>query len=163
LTTAWVDSTIAQLSTLKPIRHSSYNLQRDMVLNFGSSITGYYNDKVKNEYTIINDTAKYAYFDSNLYPILLEWLPLKLGYTQDISIYDYNPSAKIGFFKASVQEVKDGTYSTIKSGTMEVWIVVVTDEISNGVSTYYIDKKDRKLWRQEINAGGRQMLMQRVE
>ena len=45
--TIWIDSTVADLKTLKPIRHSSYNMQRDMVLNFGKVVTGFYNDKIK--------------------------------------------------------------------------------------------------------------------
>ena len=161
--TPWVDSTSADIKTLKPIRHSSYNAQRDMVLNFGKVVSGFYNDKTKNQNTIIHDTTNVDYFDSNLYPTVITWLPLKEGYKQDISIYDYNPSAKIGVLKASITEVKTGTYKTVKSGNKEVWIVIVTDEISNGVSTYYIDKADRKLWKQEISAGGRNMMMQRTE
>ncbi|MEO7988064.1 MAG: hypothetical protein ABI663_00900 [Chryseolinea sp.] len=162
-TTPWVDSTSADTKTLKPIRHSSYNAQRDMVLNFGKVVSGFYNDKAKNQNTVIHDTTKVDYFDSNLYPTLITWLPLKEGYKKDISIYDYNPSAKIGVLKASVTEVKNGTYKSINSGNKEVWIVTVADEISNGISTYYIDKADRKLWKQEISVDGRNMMMLRTE
>ena len=42
----WVDTTIANISTLKPVRHASYNMQRDMALNFGKVVTGFYNDKL---------------------------------------------------------------------------------------------------------------------
>lgn len=51
-------------------------------------------------------------------------------------------------------------------GIKNVWIVTVADEIGNGKNdfmTYYIDKKDRKLWKQEINAAGRKMIMIRKE
>ena len=84
----WVDSTSADSKTLKPIRHSSYNTQRDMVLNFGKIVTGFYNDKIKKQNTFISDTTKTDYFDSNLYSVLLGWLPLKEGYKNDIAIYD---------------------------------------------------------------------------
>ncbi len=30
----WIDSTIADIYTLAPVHHSSYNMQRDRVLNF---------------------------------------------------------------------------------------------------------------------------------
>lgn len=162
----WTDTTVANLKTLKPIRHASYNMQRDMVLNFGNTVTGFYDDKIKKRKTIVNDTTNSDYFDSNLYPVLIGWLPLNDNYSQDISIYDYNPSAKIGVIKASIKKVSGGTYQTEKSGIRNVWVVTVTDEIGNGEngeSTYYFDKTDRKLWKQEINANGRKMMMQLVE
>jgi hypothetical protein len=164
--TPWTDSTIADSRTLAPVYHSSYNMQRDMVLNFGNPVTGFYNDKMKNSKTIISDTVKGDYFDSNLYPTLLRWLPFKTGYTKDIPVYDYNPSGKKGILKASITYVKKGVYNSAVSGSHPVWIVTVSDEIGggeNGVSDYYIDMADRKLWKQEINAGGRKMLMQRTE
>jgi hypothetical protein len=161
--TPWEDSTVANLKTLSPIRHSSYNMQRDMVLNFGNTVTGFYKDKIKKSTTIINDTTKSDYFDSNLYPVLIGWLPLDNNYKQDISIYDYNPSAKIGVIKASVKNVSSSTYQTDKNGIRNVWIVTVSDEIGNGVNTYYFDKVDRKLWKQEIDANGRKMMMKLVE
>jgi hypothetical protein len=164
--TPWVDSTIADIKTLKPIRHASYNMQRDMVLNFGKIVTGFYNDKMKKSTSVINDTTYTDYFDSNLYPVLIGWLPLSDNYKQDISIYDYNPAAKIGVIKASVKNVTGSTYLTDKNGLRNVWVVTVSDEIGkgeNGISTYYFDKADRRLWKQEIETNGRKMLMKLVE
>lgn len=164
--TPWIDTTIANISTLAPVRHASYNMQRDMVLDFGKIVTGFYNDKLKQQHTVISDTTATGYFDSNIYPVLITWLPLKEGYKQDISIYDYNPSGKTGIIKASIKQVTSGTYESMISGSMDVWVVTVVDEIGNdknGFMTYYIDKKDRRLWKQEINTGGRKMLMQRKE
>lgn len=158
----WTDSTIADIATLKPVRHASYNAQRDMVLEFGKVVTGYYFDKLKKANTVISDTTRTGYFDSNIYPALLGWLPLSEGYHQDINIYDFNPAAKSGILKASVNTVKSGTYSSAHSGTRNVWIVSVSDEIGNGgngTSTYYFDKADRKLWKQEIEANGRKLEM----
>ncbi|MDB5208717.1 MAG: hypothetical protein JWR72_3792 [Flavisolibacter sp.] len=162
----WIDTTIADISTLAPIRHTSYNMQRDMVLNFGKIVTGSYNDKLKQQDRLISDTTGTAYFDSNIYPALIAWLPLNEGYKQNIAIYDYNPSGKTGVIKASIENVASGIYESIKSGSRNVWVVTVTDEIGNGKDgfmIYYIDKNDRKLWKQEINAGGRKMIMQRKE
>jgi hypothetical protein len=162
----WIDSTVAEIKTLKPIKHTSYNTQRDMVLNFGKVVTGFYNDKMKIKTSMISDTTKNDYFDSNLYPVLIGWLPLKNDYNQDISIYDYNPSAKIGVIKASIRNVTSQTYLTDKNGIRNVWVVTVSDEIGNGengVSTYYFDKVDRKLWKQEINASGNKMMLKLVE
>ncbi|MGF7218277.1 hypothetical protein GGR92_004454 [Spirosoma lacussanchae] len=159
----WVDSSICAKATLKPIRHVSYNAQRDMVLDFDRVVTGFYTDKRLGKTTRISDTTRAAYFDSNIYPLLIRWLPLKEGFTQKLAIYDYNPSAKTGVITASVNEVSSSTYTSRKVGTRAVWVVDVTDEISNGKSRYFIDKADRKLWKQTIEAGGRSMMMVAVE
>jgi hypothetical protein len=162
----WIDSTIASAATLEPIYHSSYNEQRDMTLNFGKIVTGIYFDKVKNSTTIINDTTKEDYFDSNIYPTLIRWLQLREGYKQDIAIYDYDPTIKGKVIKASVQNVKKGIYQSKNSGVHPVWIVTVSDEIagsSNGKSTYYIDTNTRKLWMQEMDIRGSKMMMQLIE
>ena len=159
----WIDSSICEKTTLRPIRHASYNQQRDMVLNFGQIVKGFYTDKKQGKNTPINDTTRTTYFDSNLYPVLIRWLPLKNGFTQKIAIYDYNPSAKIGVIGASVNGVSSATYNSQKSGLREVWIVDVTDEISNGKSQYYVDKVSRKLWKQTMEAGGRNMMMVAIE
>jgi hypothetical protein len=165
MTTTWVDSSIADYKTLKPIRHSSYNGQRDMVLKFGNIVTGYYNDKIKKEVSEIQDTTNGAYFDSNLLQSLISWLPLKENYQKDISIYDYNPKGKIGVLNASVQCVKKGTYLTKKSGVRAVWIVSVVDEIGEGknISTYYIDIMDRNIWMLLVEASGRKMMLELIE
>jgi hypothetical protein len=163
--TPWIDTTVAKAADLTPIRHTSYNQQREMVLNFGKTVTGYYHDKLKNVRTPINDTPQTPYFDSNLYPALISWLPLSENFKQDINIYDYNPSGKIGLLKASVNKVTSGVFKTTRAGNIKVWIVEVTDEISLGKTamTYYIAQLDRKVWKQEINAGGRKMEMLRIE
>ena len=159
----WIDSSVASLNDLSPLYHSSYNGQRDMVLQFGKPVTGYYLDKTRKKNTVISDTVTQLYFDSNLYPYLLGLLPLKEGYTQEINIYDYNPSGKIGVIKARVKDVQSGAYLSANAGTREVWVVTVQDEIGSGpvesTSIYYFDKTDRKLWKQDIILGARKMLM----
>ena len=148
-------------------RSNEKQSRREMVLNFGPIVTGYYNDKVKQEKIQIIDTTRTSYFDSNLYPALIAWLPLKEGYTQDLSIYDYNPSGTIGVIGAFIQMVSSGRYQSIRSGLRDVWVTTVRDEIGGdkhqSSMTYYIDKADRRLWKQEINIGTRKMLMLRKE
>jgi hypothetical protein len=159
----WIDSTVADISTLQPIMHSSYNAQRDMSLRFGKIVTGFYNDKLKKTNVAVSDTITAPYFDSNIYPALVRWLPLKDGYTCEIPIYDYRPD-KSGVIKATVTKVESGVYNSPKSGSRNVWQVTVTDEISgdnSGYSIFYIDKEDRRLWQQEVSAGGRKMLIVR--
>lgn len=162
----WIDSSIASLATLRPIYHSSYNMQRNMVLYFGKVVKGFYFDKLKICNTVISDTTTTGYFDSNLYPALIRWLPLSNGYQQSIYIYDYNPASKIGVIKAAVTNVTPGEYLSKTRGLRAVWIVTVKDEIGNGengVSTYYVDKADRKLWQLSIDSGGKKMLMQLLD
>jgi hypothetical protein len=145
------------METLAPVYHSSYNMQRNMALNFGKVVTGFYLDKAKQQFSLISDSSSETYFDSNIYPLLISWLPLKDGFTKTISIYDYNPAGKRGVIRANITGVKSGL---LENRETPVWIVTVTDEINNmpGSSMiYYIGKSDRKLWRQEINAGGRKL------
>lgn len=88
------------------------------------------------------------------------------AYTATLQLYDFNPNGKTGLLKAFVTQVRSGTYTTAKEGDRAVWLVTVRDEIGggeNGESVYYFDKQDRRLWKQEINAGGRKMEMVRVE
>lgn len=136
-------------------------MQRDIELNFAkTNVTGFYLDKADNNKITINETVKNDYFDSNLYPQLIRWMPLKQGYKTEISIFDYNPKAAIGVIKAYVLDTKQD-----KLNNIDVWIVTATDDISSkqAVSKYYIDMKTRDILKQEINIGPRKMLMERAK
>lgn len=156
----WVDETTAELPQLKPIKHTSFNTQRDMSLNFGKTVTGYYTDKVTNAKTEINEKVDGSFFDSNLYPQIIRWLPLKDNYKTDIAIFDYNPKSGSGLMKAHITNTQKGSFQN-----KEVWIVSVTDDISSNAvkMTFYIDTKSNQLLKQEIDAGGRKMLIERIE
>lgn len=156
----WVDSTIVETKNYKPIYHSSYNQQRDMVLQFGDKVTGYYLDKKSNIRTKISEEVDKPFFDSNFYPQLLRILPLKNGYSRTISIFDYNPKSNIGVITATIKSTEE---TTIKhhGKLKQVWKVETTDEISNNsaIITYYIDMITRKLLKQELDIGGIKMIM----
>ncbi len=156
----WTDSTVAKLPSLKPMYHSSYNQQRDMVLNFEKTVNGYYLDKTTNKKTIIAQKVNNDFFDSNLYPQLIRWLPLKEGYSSLLTIFDYNPKSTSGIQNVYIKGTKRGLLNS-----REVWIVTVTDDISNNSvkNTYYIDINTNKLLKQEIETGGRKMFMELVE
>lgn len=47
------------------------------------------------------------YFNSNSYPVMIRFAPLKENYTAEISIFDYNPNAKKGLIKAYILDVKN--------------------------------------------------------
>jgi hypothetical protein len=163
VSSGWVDSTVANWRTLRPVYHSSYNAQRDMALHFGPIVRGFYHDKSKQTNYEVNDTVGGGYFDSNLYPLIIGWLPLREGYSAVMKIYDYNPSSgHKGLLNARVHGVRSGSYKTLRRGSREVWIAEVSDELGSDPSSrsfYYIDKKTRQLWLQEIIAGGRKMAM----
>ena len=161
--TKWVDTTIARISDLKPIYHSSYNQQRDMVLNFDESVTGYYFDKKTNTKREIAESTSGSFFDSNIYPQLMRWLPLNKGYHVTISIFDYNPSAKTGVIKAFIKNVEKGKMPG--NSVRDVWMVKVTDDITENkaISTYYIDSDTRRIIRQEYDVQGRKMVMELID
>lgn len=157
----WKDETVAVFPGFAPVKHTSFNVRRDMLLDFENknTVTGYYLDKAKNEKTEINETTDGKFFDSNLYTQLIRWLPLKEGYTTELAIFDYNPASGKGIMKAYITGTKEGTYRN-----RPVWLVSVTDDISQqkAVSTYFIDSKTRELLKQEVDMGPRKMVMERL-
>jgi len=162
--TKWIDSTIVETLNFKPLYHSSFNQQRDMVLNFGEKITGYYLDKQTGTKTQISEEVEKPFFDSNFYPQLMLLLPLKDKYSNTISIFDYNPTSKIGVITATIKNTEQATIE-FNGKKIEVWKVETSDDISNNsaISIYYIDITTRKILKQEIDFGGRKMLMELVE
>jgi hypothetical protein len=160
--TVWIDSTIAERNSLRPVYHSSYNAQRDMTIRFGSSITGSYADKQKGTILSIADTIPSAFFDSNMYPTLIRWLPLRTGFTKDFPVYDFNPNGKTGVMKVSVICVRQSDYRHRSMEVKRVYLVTVKDEISQGTTTYFIDVATRKLWKIVIAIGERKMMMEAI-
>jgi len=162
--TKWIDTTIVETKNFKPVYHSSYNQQRDMILKFGEKITGYYLDKQTGTKTQISEKTDKPFFDSNFYPQFIRLLPLKDKYSNTISIFDYNPKSKTGVLTATIKNTEKATIN-FNGKQQQVWKVMVTDDISNNtaVSTYYIDILTRKTLMHEIDFGGRKMLMELVE
>ena len=146
MTGRWMDSTITEEGTLKPLYHASYNLQRDIVIRYsGNYVTGYYYDKGTQITTPISDTIRAKYFDSNFYPFLITALPLKEGYTAKFAIYDYAGPQKHGQLGASVDSVKKTTI-IIGSKRIAVFEVSVFDEISNGWTRHYVGVNDHAIY-----------------
>ena len=156
----WIDSTVVSINNFKPIYHSSYNQQRDMVLKFNKKITGYYLDKQTNIKTQIFETADKPFFDSNFYPQLIRLLALKEGYTNTIHIFDYNPKSKTGVITATIKNTIETTIE-YEGEVRHVWRVETSDDITDNTtkSFYFIDKSTRQLLKQEIDFGGRKMIL----
>ncbi|MDX1904998.1 MAG: hypothetical protein SFU27_12645 [Thermonemataceae bacterium] len=157
----FVDVTEYHLSNLKPIFHTSNNDQRFLTVVYGDTIHAIYrnaSDKRITSYVeIINN--KLNYFESSTYQNIIRWLPLKEGYTNDIAIYNYDPNSRTGIFNVKITQVISEKYKTMKSGVRDVW--KVTELYENLNTVHYIDKEDRKIWKQEVNGG--KMVMLRVE
>lgn len=160
-TMKWTDSTVAAINSLQPIYHSSYNQHREMVLNFEGRVTGYYLNKKTKTRTTIDEPIYQPFFDSNIYPQLIRWLPLKENYSATISIFNFSPPLKKGKMNATITNVLRETIRS-KGEEIEVWKVVVTDDISDNqaLTTYYIAIETRELLRQETTINGRVMLME---
>jgi len=131
-----------------------------MTLNFDEKVTGYYFDKKTNTKNTISETTSGSYFDSNMYPQLIRWLPLNNEYHKTISIFDYNPSAKTGVIKAFIKNVEKGKVSG--NGDRKVWVVKVTDDLSDNkvIMIFYIEINTRQIIRQEVDMQGRKMIME---
>jgi len=162
-TSAWVDTTIVKANTFEPLYHSSYNQQRDMVLQFSEEVTGYHLDKASGNRKEITVPVDGPFFDSNFYPQLIRWLPLEEGYSTTMAIFDYNPKSEIGIMAATIKNTEETTLD-IDGITTRVFKVTATDDISNNTatSTYYIAVDSRKMVKQEIEVGGRKMVMERI-
>ena len=154
----WTDSTIVKTSNFTPEYHSSYNSMRDMVLKSDKDkVTGYYLDKKTQKKDNIDIPAT-QYFDSSSYAMLIRFLPWKVHYYAEISIFDYNPkSEKKGMMKAYILDTQKSEY---KGKT--VWVVKTNDDISNKTTTttYYIDPVTRKIVKQEMDMNGRKMFLE---
>ncbi|RZJ49998.1 MAG: hypothetical protein EOO19_04235 [Chryseobacterium sp.] len=157
----WVDSTLVKISDFQPIYHSSYNSMRDMTLKFEKNkVTGYYLDKKTQKKDNIDEDLSSEYFDSNSYPGLIRFLPLKEHYSTEMPIFDYNPAAKKGVIKAYIEDVNSGELNG-----KQVWIVKTTDDIQDRktIVTYYINTLTREVLKQEIDSNGRKMVMETVK
>ncbi|WP_415328921.1 hypothetical protein [Chryseobacterium sp. MMS23-Vi53] len=157
----WVDSTLVKIPNFQPIYHSSYNLSREMVLKFEKNkATGYYLDKKTQKKDDINENISTEYFDSNAYPGLIRYLPLKEHYSTEMPIFDYNPTAKKGIIKAYIEDINKGELNG-----KQIWIVKTTDDIQDRktIVTYYLDIATREVLKQEIDSNGRKMVMETVK
>ena len=161
---SWVDSTVASMRNFRPIYHSSYNQQRDMVVRYKeSNVEGSYNDKRKGAVTPFLDTVAGWYFDSNIYPHLLAWLPLRKGYTSQIPIYNFGGPGNMGIFSVSIKSVTKDTYTTSLNEVVKVYSVDIVDGSSQSSSQYLIGQKNRKTYKITTQTSRGKMVMQLVD
>lgn len=158
-TDLWIDTTIADATTFKPIYRSSFNKDNAYVLKYSNEVTGYYFNKQTQKRNTIQEPIKDAFFDSYAYPYFLGLLPLTTGYKNDIAVYDYKPDNKSNTKKTRIEEVKSNIYASGVTGEHKVWQVSVFEEATNDKYEYYIDKESRRIWKIEILAKGQKLLI----
>lgn len=156
----WTDTSIADVTTLKPVYRASDNSDKQYHIKYGAAIEGYYYDKRSGKGCQVKENNKGDFFDSFIYPYLLGALPLSSGYKAVLPVYEYKPEAKSMISNTHITEVKSSMYSSDVTGEHDVWQVSVLEEGTNVKYEYYIDKESRKLWKAEILAtNGRQYLL----
>ncbi|MBC9931570.1 hypothetical protein [Chitinophaga qingshengii] len=155
----WKDTAVSDLNTFKPIYLASHNTMKDLVVNFGSDITGYHIDKKTGEKKQIKEAGNRSFVDSYTYPFILSLLPLTTGYKTDFSVYEYKPTNTDNVKKALVTEVKSNVYVSKFTGKHDVWEVTVVEPSTNDRMISLIDKKTRRLWRTDMFANGQEVKM----
>ncbi len=146
----WKDTSISDAKTYKPIYRSSFNVDKEYVLDFGTTITGYYLDKKTKKRTSIKDASTSVFFESYTYPHLLAALPLEIGYRNELPVYDYKPENSDNVKKSIIEETRSGIYKSSITGEHKVWQVTVFETATNQRYIYSIDKVNRKLYSVEI-------------
>jgi hypothetical protein len=154
----WVDTSISDANTLKPVYRSSITPDRRTILRFGKEVTGYYKDASIPQKNILEPLAN-DFFESYTYPYLLSALPLKAGYRASLSVYEYVPGQSSNTKKAIITSVTSNTLNSEFSGEHKVWQVSVVEEKTNDLYEYYIDKEGGRLWKIEVISKGQHTLM----
>ncbi|MBW0178388.1 hypothetical protein [Sediminibacterium sp.] len=155
----WIDTSIADANSLKPLYRSSVNPNRTLELKYDKAITGYYFDKQAKKKHVINEASKEPFFDSYFYPYLLGSLPLNSGYRTTMKVYDYKPANSSNIKTTRVEEVRTNMYTSEMTGEHSVWQVSVFEEATGEKYEYYIDKDSRRLWKIEIQAANGQRFL----
>ncbi len=155
----WMDTSIADINTFKPLYRSSFSKDRDFVIRYSKDISGYYNDKQTKKRKVVKEQVKIQFFDFYIYPYLLGLLPLSAGYKKDLMVYDYKPENASNIQKTRIEEVKSNVYTSSLTGEHKVWQVTVFEETTKDRYQYFIDKDTRRIWKIEISAKGQQLML----
>lgn len=119
-----VDSSLNDLATLAPIRHSSTGAGRTMMLDFaGAAVRGRYIPDGKAP-VAINQHFSAAPYDSNIFDLVIAALPLSEGYVTSIPLYVYEQGGLL-WWKATVSGTEN--VGTANGGTVEAWTVDIEE------------------------------------
>jgi hypothetical protein len=153
----WRDTSIAHSKTFHPVYRSSSSPDKEMVLRYDSTVTGYYRDKSKQRVIQVKETVTQGFFDSYMYPYLLGLLPLRSGYKTDIAVFEFNPASVSYFKKSKVEEVTSSMFKSTLTGDHQVWQVKVFEEATGEIYSYSIDKQTGRIWKIEILSKGQKL------
>lgn len=143
----WKDHIVADGTNFKPISFDSERSDRNLNLNFGNEITGYYESHNNQKKTIIKEKSNGLFFDITTYPYILPALPLAEGYKAIIPVYDYEAStAKSRYSNVLITGVYSDFFSSNFSGIHRVWRVEAFEESTKQTYQYYIDQTTQKFW-----------------
>ena len=162
---SWVDSLTIDWSTLAPIRHKSVNMQRDILINYGQKVDGFYFDKIKKIKTPFSYSVDEPVFDSGFYLSLFQLMSLEsISSPMEFRIFDFKPEGRQGVLKAYLKDVKSGWYTSKTGEKTEVWILESYDTIGNQNKTIsYISKATRDLLKQEtLDSQGNGMILELI-
>lgn len=153
-----IDTSISDANTFRPVYRSSISKTKEMVVNYGKDVSGYYYDKQTRKKHTIKDQGN-AFYDSYTYPYLLGLLPLTSGYRNELAVYDFKPGNTTNTKKARIEEVKSNLYKSNLTGDHKVWQVNVYEEATKDSYVYYIDKDSRRIWKVDILTQGQRLLL----
>lgn len=131
-----IDTAIAKATTLEPIYHSGRNRGGTLVLNFsGMSVKGQKVVQPGDSVIVIDQTLSQKLFDSNLYDLVVRFLPLKEGYRARIPTYIFEQGG-LSWYDVAVK-------GSERVGADETWVV---ESVHGKVTvTFWIDKQSREL------------------
>ena len=116
----WADTSIADITTLKPIYRSSNNSDKQYHVAYGNTIEGYYYDKHSHKGSQVKDNKDGGFFDSFIYPYLLGALPLTSGYKAILPVYEYKPGTINNISNTRISEVKSSMYKSNITAELDV-------------------------------------------
>lgn len=139
--------------TLKPISYVSDGKTTKLNLNFGEAVTGTYYSKKTKKSKKLNLHPTGDYIDWSWMDHIIGTLPLDVGYKARIPQFYYNDESNVLVEYYSIKEVKSFIFNSLKTGKHETWLVTISEESTNAVYNYIVDKKDRRLWQREMSMG----------
>ena len=159
-----IDSVLVTLDAFQPIYHAGTNPRRSVQLKYDyalGKIIGQYTPKrqVKKQAKthIIQQQVPAPYFDSNVYEMMLRFLPLKTGLKAKFPAYAYESAQRNGVRWYEIQEV------ALQKFNQQACFVVKVKNEQGQVVYYWINQQNRTLYKYEIHLpNGRKVLFTKV-
>jgi hypothetical protein len=153
-----VDTSIAELPTLRALGHRSHQPNRTMRFDFVA-------DTARGDVTTAASTPDSApkvervhqplggpLFDSNLIEMIVAALPLEPGFTRDVPFFFYERGGRVPM-RVTVTERARVTFP--RFGAREAWVVTVA--VPGAPATFWIDAKTRAVLRGRYDITARAM------